>query len=474
MKKAIISGACILCTVYGHAQQSLTNSGNLRLHAGASLTGFGGFDNTSSGALVNDGTLYIKGNLSNSQASMAPGTGTLQLNGTGIQTVGGTQPFRVFNFVSANGVGITLNNDLYVSGVHTFNNGVITTSATPNYLVYEAGSSYSGDADTRHVNGWVKKKGNTAFVFPVGNGTAERTIAMHNLSATSEFNVRYRNSTTPNYNVFTLPVWNVAREEYWAMNRVSGGTAVITLNWDHSKVNFPNWIVPDMLVAGYNGASWTDQGGAGTASGNVTSTGSVSSGIVSSFNLFTFGSRTYILPLSLVSFTAAKRDDHTLVQWITSNESNTERFIVERSDNGVSFQPIGETPARNTGSAEHYDHRDYTPVRSVAYYRLRWYDIGGRYQLSPVVAVREEKEGSQLWLVTNPVNSRIDLMAGATLSGVFNYRITDAGGRLLQQGSLSIQNGGRYEIPLRDHSQGLYLLEVSNQAARFNYKVMIR
>ena len=345
----------VLFCFYTNAQQAVTNNGNLQIHAGASLSGSGKFTNTSSGVLVNNGDLYFKDTIANSQSSMAVGTGTLYLNGTSMQAVVGTQPFKTFNLVSNNAAGILLNDNLSVSGAHTFVSGIITSSVTPNYLVYEAGSSYSGDGDGRHVNGWVKKIGSTDFVFPVGNGTVERTVALSSLSGSSEFNAKYF-ATTPFTTQLQSPIYEVDPAEYWNINRVSGGSASVTLNWDYSKVYFPNWIIPDIRVAGYNGTLWINNGG--TASGTAATTGTITSASVSSFNLFTFGSQSYILPLNLISFTAKRQDNFTQLAWTTVNEFNVRRFVAERSDDNLHFYAIGELPARNTGNLENYYSRD--------------------------------------------------------------------------------------------------------------------
>src|SRR5690349_2021160 len=120
-----------------HGQQAVTNKGNMQVHAGSSVTSFGNFTNASTGAIVNNGNLYVKGNITNDQASMTAGAGTLYLNGSSTQTINGSQSFKTYHLNTNNGNGITLNNNLSVSGVHTFAAGVITTSAAPNYLVYE-------------------------------------------------------------------------------------------------------------------------------------------------------------------------------------------------------------------------------------------------------------------------------------------------------------------------------------------------
>jgi hypothetical protein len=217
MNKKFLPALLFLFSGMAHAQQTLTNFGNLQVHTGATVTGFGNFVNSSTAALINNGDLYLRGNITNDQASMSAGTGALYLNGSAAQALTGTQAFKTYSLVTNNTAGITLNNNLSVSNLHTFTNGIITTSAT-NFMVYEAGSSYTGDADARHVNGWVKKIGNTAFTYPVGTGIVARRITVSNLSASSEFNVRHR-LTTPNNNSVLSPLFQVSRYEYWEVNR---------------------------------------------------------------------------------------------------------------------------------------------------------------------------------------------------------------------------------------------------------------
>jgi hypothetical protein len=146
---------------------------------------------------------------------MTVGTGTLFLNGSSAQSVNGTQVFKTYNLVTNNAAGITLNNNLSVTGVHTYTAGIITTSATPNYMIYEAGSSYTGSSDSRHVNGWVKKTGNTNFTFPVGNATYERSIALTNLTASGEFNVKHNFILTPSRYSLYNPLVYVDSAEHW-------------------------------------------------------------------------------------------------------------------------------------------------------------------------------------------------------------------------------------------------------------------
>jgi hypothetical protein len=475
-RKIIYSILTLLIGCSSFAQLAVTNTGILYITGSSDIfCAASDFSNHSGSALTNNGQLHVKGHLINDQSSMAIGTGTLYIDGTSAQIVAGAQTFKTYHLNTNNSTGITLNNNLSVSGTHTFTSGIITTSATPNYLIYEAGSSYSGDGDTKHVNGWVKKFGSTNFIFPVGNATLERTIAMTSLSASSEFNTKYFPATTPNNGQLQPPVWAVNQNEYWTINQISGGTAILTLNWDYNKVYFPNWIVSDILVTGYNGSLWINKGGAGTATGTATTTGSVTSTAVSSFNtLFAIGSRSYALPLTLISFTATRPGDYTQLTWITEKEYNSSHFVVERSDDGISFYAIAQLPARNSGVIEQYNTRDNAAIRHIAYYRLRSIDINGRENLSKTIAVMVNDD-KRLTLLVNPVHEKIMLLASPALNGTFNYSVTAMNGQLIQQGKLQIQNGGSYQIYLKNYlTAGLYTLDVSNGSESFRYKLIVQ
>jgi hypothetical protein len=452
------------------AQNTFNNSGSLKIHSGANLAVHGDFINSSTAGLVNDGNLYIKRNLSSNQAAMSSGAGNLYFNGAALQTIDGAQPFNTFNLVTDNSAGVLLNTDLSVSGAHSFTSGVITTASTPSYLVYETGASYTGSSDNRHVNGWVKKNGTAGFVFPVGNGTVQRTININNLSASSVFAVKY-DAPTPNTTQLQSPIVTVDPNEYWEVNKVSGGTAQVTLNWDRSKVDIPYWMISDIRVAAYNGSVWGSQGG--TASGSMATTGTITSNSVSSFNRFTFGSTSAILPLTLVSFDAKRKNGLTEVTWKTADEHNVNHFVVERSENGVDFYYIGKVTARNSGRMENYVLPDEKPLVNTAYYRLKSVDNDGSFTRSQIVRVTESPNGNSL-LVNNPVYDRIVLTAKGDLTGEFNYSLYDINGKPVQRGKVNLRTNTQVSIPLSASiPSGTYTIHLHKQSVTISKKIIV-
>ena len=461
-----------LCGVV-KAQQAFTNNGNLQIFSGTSMASFGNFTNSSTGSLVNNGSLYVQGNIKNDQSAMSIGTGTLYLNGSNAQLITGTQILKTNNLVSNNSSGITLNNDLSVSGSHTYSAGLITTSSTPNYLVYEAGSSYTGDDDSKHVNGWVKKYGSTDFTFPVGDATYERTAGLVALSLSSEFNCKYSRSTQ---NIFNLqgPIVMVDSSEYWDINKVSGGTAQVVLNWDDSKVHIPNWLLTDILVADYTGGLWTNAGG--SASGNTHTTGTITSNSKSSFSPFTFGSTSFPLPIKLITFTAEKRTGYVLIKWSTENEQNVNHYEVERSADAVHFSMIGSKNALNLPYLQQYEFEDHTPLSRITYYRLKSIDNDGNYSYSRIVAISDfSMNGNGEMIVLNPAHNAITIINKTVQSGDFDYRLLNMAGQTLQKGILNMQAGSIAVLPVNSATPvGTYMLEIRKGGSLTRTKILLQ
>ncbi len=471
MKKIFIA-FLFLSAKIAVAQTAATNTGVLYITGSTDIFYTGSnFTNNTGSALTNNGQLHIKGDLSNGQASMTVGTGTLYLIGTSAQSVNGSQPFKTYNLTTNNSAGITLNNDLTIGGLHTFTSGLITSSSIPNYLIYEAGSSYTGDNDSRHVTGWVKKIGNTNFTFPVGDASYERTVALANISVSSEFNCKYNTPTSNKTNLMS-PLVQVKGNEYWQIDKISGGNAQVTLNWNHSKVAMDNILVGDILVAHYSAGNWTSRGG--TAGGTVLTTGTITSASLSTFGPFTLGYKTYPIPLKLLSFTAERRSGNSYLKWITENEYNVDRFDIQKSYDGVLYLTIGNVTARNTSSLQQYLFEDHSSLNGLAYYRIKNIDIDGKYSFSNIVVLSENNLYSGGIVALNPAHNNITILNKTGKEGLFTYRLFSAGGQLLSSGNVMMILNGGAALPIPPGITGTCILELSRGLETFKQKILVQ
>ena len=471
MQRILISAILLLSAAICFSQAGIVNSGNLQIHTGANMAAFVNFTNSSTAGLVNNGTFHLRGNVTNNRASMNPGTGVTILNGTAAQTVNGSEPFRVYNITTDNSNGITLNNDLSVNAAHTFTAGVIHSSSAPNYLIYENGATYSGSADNAHVNGWVKRTGTTNFIFPVGNATFLRPIAVNNLSAASTFNAQYAGVTTNTSNVLPNLV-TVDPYEYWFVNQVSGGSAQVDMNWNNSKVTFPDYMLPSIRVANYTGGMWTSIGG--SATGNVSTTGAITSSSVNSFGAFTFGSLNFSLPLNFIGINAKRKDNFSIVEWKTGEEYNVDHFEVERKDSrNPSFFVVATVPASNN-ITNNYQIEDHLPLDGTAFYRVRSVDRDGQYSYSKIAAVSDNGNGSMA-VINNPARNTIFISVNGVPKGNYVYQLIDASGKIVQAGQILLEGQSVLDIPVSiKATKGFYLVKVRNSVFEFSDKVIIQ
>ena len=113
-----------------------------------------------------------------------------------------------------------------------------------------------------------------------------------------------------------------------------------------------------------------------------------------------------VLPVRWVSFQAYKKDDRVLLQWTTLHEQLTRKFIIERSTDSRSFQPIGSIDASNDSYANaSYEFYDEEPVEGLNFYRVRQLDANDDAAFSEIRKVNNYVRGTNLRVLNNIVSN---------------------------------------------------------------------
>ena len=128
---------------------------------------------------------------------------------------------------------------------------------------------------------------------------------------------------------------------------------------------------------GANLYSFVDNTGAtGTITGSLTSIATAGTNYAFRGVCFTPGTT---IPVELVDFKAQKQNTAVKLAWSTATELNNAFYAIERSDNGKSFEKIGEVAGYgNSQQARSYTFMDEKPMNTVNYYRLRQVDFDGK------------------------------------------------------------------------------------------------
>ena len=180
-----------------------------------------------------------------------------------------------------------------------------------------------------------------------------------------------------------------------------------------------------------------------------------------------------ILPVEILSFTAEKKANKTLLQWQTVKESNLKSYILQRSVDGTSFSILGyqEPLAKNENEKVTYTFTDETPTSGINYYRIQSSDLDGDYKFSKVVSVNFNNADSDFKVSPNPAKTGAQLNILTTWAKEYDFKITDMSGRLIfQQLKLHSQN---VEINGLDLANGTYIYECRTANSNSTGKLII-
>lgn len=188
------------------------------------------------------------------------------------------------------------------------------------------------------------------------------------------------------------------------------------------------------------------------------------------------------LPVTLLNFSAAYRNNVTVLNWETENEVNFSHYEVERkTENGADYVTVDSKQANgNVGRSAYSTSDNISSITdAVVYYRLKMVDVDGKFTYSNVIMVRKEKKNlSGISLSPNPVISSANATVrfDASRAAVVNLRIVDMAGRqvLAQQNNVTEGTNSIQVNNLNRLQPGLYIIQLvnGNELSTFKFSVV--
>jgi len=449
MQKIILALTIFILPAFSKAQVLQNNGAALTITTGGSLFVAGSIAN-SAGNITNNGIFGVSGNITNNATIISSAGGTLQLRGTGTQTLSGTAIINTTNLVVNNAAGVTLSTKLRISGTVTFTSGIITAPNSAAALQITAtGSLANTPADASHVNGYVIKEGIGSFDFPVGDATKYQKVTLNLTGNATGVAVKY-NAADAGAGTFTaggteaMPLVSYNKSEYWEMAPLSTAAGSVTIYWDGYNDSYTN-PAGQRKVAHKAGGNWLNEGS--TATGTITS-GSVTSNSISTWSPFTLGSVAVVLPLNWLSIRGAlDAQGHVVLDWNVA-ESDVAEYRVEKSINGTDFHPLSVISSYGAGTHT-YHFNEAARLLNNAWYRVLQTDKDGRYSYSPVVKIKAQKKRITVYPTIFETGFYI-ITESAT-----SARMADMQGRAIKTVLLA---AGNNHIDADELAKGTYLL----------------
>ncbi|GGH49477.1 T9SS type A sorting domain-containing protein [Dyadobacter endophyticus] len=163
----------------------------------------------------------------------------------------------------------------------------------------------------------------------------------------------------------------------------------------------------------------------------------------------------FVLPLPVVlkSFSASKELNQTVLNWATTEESNSRHFEIQRSPDAKQWSAIGiVTSEGESKELNNYTLVDPTPFAGSNYYRLKMVDNDDSFAYSKIEVVNFP-EFSQAW--PNPTSGVIHLSptVGRKIKAA---QLWDMSGKLVKSFELSADN----TVHVGSTAGGLYLMKI--------------
>lgn len=488
LKKINLLVLLACCSFAAGAQQVVKATNvNMVTTPGTRLVINGGITFTGTTTLRDSGQIDLllntTGGRENWMDSTAAGVYTSNSNGKvvfasdSLQYIYGNTQFydmRVFNDSS-----VFLNSNIEVRNQLDIDKGKIYTIplTTTMYVSNPATTSVASTNNftTSWVQGRLERAANVTspfYLFPIGKDTLYAPVRITKFNTNTARYVAEYFPAVPydRTNFMNPPIDHVSNLEYWEINsNIASGQdddARVSLSWrGYSMVSSSSIVRDSLLVTQYiNTPRWDVPGGwvTGNASGPDSLFGYVISRTwIGSFSYaerrFTLGSfsKYNLLPIKLVSFTAAADGNRVRLNWDIRNDQDVVRYEIEKSGTPGNFSYLTTIYSLQRAQWQ-YSAFDNNPVIGWNYYRLKIIDKSGHVTYSEIRKVKFNQGMQEVKIFPNPTTDVLNVQLPTSYAKVV-LQLYASDGRLIFARQPS---GNNIQLNVSSLPAGAYILRI--------------
>ncbi|MFT6921205.1 MAG: hypothetical protein ACJA1C_000199 [Crocinitomicaceae bacterium] len=174
-----------------------------------------------------------------------------------------------------------------------------------------------------------------------------------------------------------------------------------------------------------------------------------------------------ILPAELLNIWATPKVDNIEVGWLVGSEFNLDYYELQRSENGIDFEPIAIIDAVGTTQSEQtYTYNDYNVGRNkIYYYRYQSFDHDFSTEFSPTVSSQlsgSDDFAESVLLYPNPTNGVFHIEMSLDLNSEIELIVFNNAGQLIQSRQLQGSNGNNvFVLDAQEWANGVYIVQLT-------------
>ncbi len=188
-----------------------------------------------------------------------------------------------------------------------------------------------------------------------------------------------------------------------------------------------------------------------------------------------------VLPISLVKFTAEKIAEKVKIQWTTASEFNNDKFLLEKSIDGKSFEYVAEISGAGTSKElNRYEVIDNEPYKGTTYYRLTQTDFDGTTRSFEPVALSMEQGGLSMELVAGSLepgtgSGGITFNVYSNTNSNASFYVYDMTGQTVHNMKLNLTEGYQtLSLNTNNVNSGMYIIQLSAGKEVIRKRVIIK
>ncbi|MHA4739924.1 Ig-like domain-containing protein [Dyadobacter sp. MSC1_007] len=308
------------------------------------------------------------------------------------------------------------------------------------------------------------------FTYKINGGT-DQTVSTTGINTTATVN-----APTTATGTFIYTLTNVSGAG-GATTPVAGQTATATIN------ELPTVAVTESVCEDFSfsyALTFTASPGAVVTSNKGTVNGNTVTGIANGWVILTATAgacsdtihffRNCSLPVTLVEFTAEKTESSVSLNWTTTEETNSDKFDIQRSADGKTWATIGTKKSQGESTVlVAYSFTDKKPNGGDNFYRLKMVDYDKTFAYSKIVNVSFEATTLKSEFHPNPV-SDVLYLTSTDWNQVKSVEIHNMIGTSVYRSGKTVSK----TVSVKNLAVGMYILTITHSNGEIvNRKVLI-
>ena len=181
-----------------------------------------------------------------------------------------------------------------------------------------------------------------------------------------------------------------------------------------------------------------------------------------------------LLDVTILNFYGSLSNNKTALQWSAQNEGELQKYIVQKSSDGIHFADIGEETAKNGIGSKNYNFNDPNEIFNTAYYRLKLLNsTNNEIKYSKIISLFNKNTPFKISTV-NPFSNSVKMDVFVPSQGNIEFSLCDMYGHIVKNKTTTL-NRGNSNVSIEDVSSlppGLYILRALFNGAVIQYKLV--